>query len=236
MKPVLTCRHALFLDLDGTLLDLAPTPADVVVPDDLDALLTGLMAGRGGALAILSGRTLPDIDAVVGSRFPAGAEHGFLLRDSDGAITRPAAGTANRPGWRSALQQAAIAMPGVTIELKIHTLVAHFRAAPERGPELRAMIEAMIAGDPSVELLEAHMAWEIRPKGVSKGTALDWFMRRKPFADRIPVFIGDDITDESAIDMAREMGGIGLHVARDFGGRTAFVRGWLGEAVRDEAG
>lgn len=229
MKPALTHRHALFLDLDGTLLDLALTPADVEVPPGLGSLLTGLAAQRNGALAILSGRTLVDIDAVTGAILPAGAEHGFLLRDATGTITRPVAQSANRPEWRAALEQAALAMPGVAIELKTYTLVAHFRQAPERGPELRAMIEAMITGDPSVELLGAHMAWEIRPKGAGKGSALHWFMRHRPFADKIPVFVGDDVTDEAAIDAAKALGGIGLHVARDFGGETKTVRAWLNE-------
>lgn len=231
MKPALTHRHALFLDLDGTLLDLAPTPAQVVAPPGLDTLLTGLAAQRDGALAILSGRTLADIDAVTGTILPAGAEHGFLLRDATGTITRPIAESANRPAWRAALEQAALTMQGVAIELKTYTLVAHFRQAPERGPELRAAIEAMIAGDPSVELLGAHMAWEIRPKGADKGSALRWFMRRKPFAGKVPVFVGDDVTDEAAIEAAAALGGIGLHVARDFGGETRAVRAWL-EAAR----
>ncbi len=231
MKPALTHHHALFLDLDGTLLDLAPTPADVVVPPGLGTLLTDLAAQRNGALAILSGRTLADIDAVTGTTLPAGAEHGYLLRDATGTITRPIEHSANRPAWRAALQKAALTMPGVAIELKTYTLVAHFRQAPERGPELRTMIETMIAGDPSVELLGAHMAWEIRPKGADKGSALRWFMGRKPFAGKTPVFVGDDVTDEAAIEAATALGGLGLHVARDFGGETRAVRAWL-EAAR----
>lgn len=227
MQPVLTPQHALFLDLDGTLLDFAPTPAEVVVPAGLPAMLTALSAQRDHALAILSGRTLTDIDGVVTGMLPAGAEHGFVLRDADGVIYRPVATTANRPEWLAALEQAAARMPGVNIEVKTYTLVAHFRRAPEHGPALRSLIEGLAAADPAVEILPANMAWEIRPIGAGKGFALDWFMARAPFAGKIPVFVGDDTTDEAAITAARAHGGIGLHVHRDFDGTTASVRTWL---------
>ncbi|MDD4934791.1 MAG: trehalose-phosphatase [Acidiphilium sp.] len=231
MSPFITPAHALFLDLDGTLLDFAPTPAEVVVPLGLPATLTGLAAQRGDALAILSGRTLADIDAVTGFKLPAGAEHGYLLRDASGTIHRPIDATANRSAWRGALHDAAHTMPGVTIEEKTCTLVAHFRQAPQYGPDLRGVLERLIADAPEIELLAANMAWEIRPKGAGKGRALAWFMQHPPFAGKIPIFVGDDTTDEAAIDAATALGGVGLHVHRDFGGTTAAVRAWLADAL-----
>ncbi|MGC9270629.1 trehalose-phosphatase [Acidiphilium sp.] len=227
----MTRDHALFLDLDGTLLDFAATPAEVVVPRDLPRLMADLAAGRDGALAVLSGRTLADIDAVTGSPLPAGAEHGFVCRDPVGAIHHPIETTANRPAWRQALCEAAATMPGVVIEEKQFTLVAHFRRAPVYGPALHALIDRLIADDPDVEILAAAMAWEIRPTGVDKGGALRWFMGRPPFAGRSPVFVGDDTTDEAAIAAARALGGVGLHVHRDFAGSTSAVRIWLARAV-----
>jgi len=231
MLPDLTSGHALFLDMDGTLLDFAPTPAQVVVPRDLPALLADLAAQRDGALAILSGRTMADIDRVTGTRLPAGAEHGFLCRDASGIVHQPITTSANRPTWRAALHDAAARMQGVAIEEKTYTLVAHFRRAPEHGPALRALIEDLIAGQPGIEILPANMAWEIRPAGAGKGRALKWFMGQAPFAGRVPVFVGDDTTDEAAIEAANALGGIGLHVHRDFDGTTASVRAWLARAV-----
>ncbi|HQT60476.1 MAG TPA: trehalose-phosphatase [Acidiphilium sp.] len=231
MQPILTRDHALFLDLDGTLLEFAPTAEEVAVPEGLASMLRGLAAQRDGALAILSGRSLAQIDAVTGAPFPAGAEHGFVLRDAAGVIHHPLHETANRAAWRAALEAAAAAHPGVRIEAKSASLVAHFRAAPAAGTALREMIGAMIAASPEVELLAANMAWEIRPRGAGKGRALEWFMARPPFAGRVPVFVGDDVTDEEAIAAAAAQGGHGLHVHRDFGGRPGAVLAWLGSAL-----
>ena len=231
MGPKLTRDHALFLDLDGTLLEFAPTAEEVAVPAGLGAMLRGLAAQRDGALAILSGRSLAQIDAVTAAPFPAGAEHGFVLRDAAGRIHHPVRQTANRAAWRAALEAAAAAHPGVRIEAKSASLVAHYRASPEAGPALGAMIGAMIAEAPEVERLAANMAWEIRPRGAGKGRALEWFMTRPPFAGRVPVFVGDDVTDEEAIAAAAALGGHGLHVHRDFDGTPAAVLAWLGSAL-----
>jgi trehalose 6-phosphate phosphatase len=97
------------------------------------------------------------------------------------------------------------------------------------------MIETMIAEVPGTELLAAHMAWEIRPRGAGKGQALRWFMEQPPFAGRKPFFVGDDITDEEAIEAANALGGTGLHVAQDFQGSTAAVRAYLAQFSVDAA-
>lgn len=227
----LSSDHALFLDLDGTLLDFAPTPAEIQIPDGLTRLLRDLAVQRGGALAILSGRTLADIDAVTGIHFPAGAEHGSLIRDAEDTIQYPVGASANRPEWLAPLNEAAQSMPGVMIEEKMSSLVAHFRRAPDCGPRLRELVDRLIADAPDIEVLPASMAWEIRPRGAGKGRALEWFMQRAPFAGRIPVFVGDDTTDEEAIAAANALGGVGLHVHRDFDGTTGAVIAWL-EAAR----
>jgi len=237
MLPSLNDRHALFLDLDGTLIDLAETPDAVRVPDELPNLLESLAARRGKALAILSGRRLDDVDRLTGRSFPAGAEHGVIRRDADGTIHVLDAPSAIRPEWQAALEASALEWPGTLIEPKQRGLVAHYRRNPAAGPALERVIHEMLDGADGVELLPAHMAWEIRPRGADKGAALDWFMTRPPFAGRIPVFIGDDVTDEVAIDAARKLGGIGLHVARDFGGPEGgpdAVRAWLRRSLTTE--
>ena len=236
MLPKITDRHALFLDLDGTLLDFAASPAEVETPPCLPSLLANLAAQRDGALAILSGRTLDDIDRAIppgddGAVLPAGAEHGMILREPDGTVHRRDLASANRPSWRSALEDAVKKFGGGWIEVKSRSLVAHFRAAPALGPTLRTLIDELVGDDETVEVLPAHMAWEIRPRGAGKGHALEWFMERTPFRGRIPVFVGDDVTDEDAIVKAREMGGAGLRVDVAFG-TAGDVRDWLAEAAK----
>lgn len=234
MKPDLSFGYAIFLDIDGTLVDLAPTPADIRVAAELPSMLRRLAEQCGGALAILSGRKLADIDAITRDRFPAGAEHGIVLRDGEGRLHQTLADVPEMSLWRRQLEVVARQMPGVLIEPKQHTVVAHYRLAPDSGPVLRDMMETMIAEVPGTELLPAHMAWEIRPHGVGKGQALRWFMERPPFAGRKPFFVGDDVTDEDAIKAANSLGGTGLHVARDFHGSTAEVRAFLAQSLVEE--
>ncbi len=219
---------ALFLDIDGTLLDIAARPELVVIPPGLPALLTRLREDRGGALAIISGRPLADIDRFFPNSLPAAAEHGAILRDAGGTIHELSRRPAAFAHWLATLKAAALQMPGVLIEEKKVSLVIHYRQAPECGERLRALAERLIAdAGPDVALLKAHMAFELRPRGSGKDTALAWFMAHPPFTGRAPVFIGDDVTDEPAIALANECGGMGLHVARDFAGSPQAVRDWL---------
>jgi trehalose 6-phosphate phosphatase len=219
---------AFFLDIDGTLLDIAQRPELVVIPPGLPALLARLGKDRGGALAIVSGRPLADIDFFFPGSLPAAAEHGAILRDAAGTIRELAARPAAFPHWRDTLQAAALKLPGVLIEEKKVSLVIHYRQAPDCGEKLRVLAEGLIAeAGPDVALLKAHMAFELRPRGSGKDSAVSWFMAHPPFAGRKPVFIGDDVTDEPAIALANELGGMGLHVARDFAGSPQAVRDWL---------
>jgi trehalose 6-phosphate phosphatase len=230
MIPVLNAHNALFLDIDGTLIDLAQTPDGVVVPEGLPALLRRLQTGLGGALAILSGRKLADIDRLLGA-FPCAAEHGVLVRQESGGVAVP---TVQRPAlyehWLRVFNRYAEAMPGILVEEKEFSLVLHYRRAPEHEEELRALAEKLVAESDDAVLLPAHCAFELKARGGNKGDALAGFMTIAPFAGRKPVFIGDDTTDEPAISMANELGGRGLHVKHDFGGETANVRAWLAAA------
>jgi trehalose 6-phosphate phosphatase len=225
--PKLTPRHALFLDLDGTVIDIAVTPDAVIIPPGLPETLTRLQKNLGGALAILSGRKLADIDRLAGKNLACAAEHGAILRDAAGAVTRTTSRPAAYESWLKTLNQYAAAMPGIMIEEKDISLVIHYRRVPEHEAELRRLAEQLVgAGDDAV-LLPAHCAFELKPRGGNKGDALATFMAQEPFAGRPPIFIGDDVTDEPAIRKANELGGAGLHVARDFGGSPAAVRAWL---------
>ena len=227
MLPALNPNSALFLDIDGTLIDIAATPQAVEVPLALPGQLRQTQAKLGGALAILSGRKLADIDRLLGPGLPCAAEHGAMLRDASGNLTQKVQRLAAYDKWLHTLQDEIQDMPGVLIEEKQFSLVVHYRQARQFEAELSQLVDHLIGGSDDAVLMLAHCAFELKPRGGSKAEALDWFMRQQPFAGRIPVFIGDDITDEPAIEKAIELGGIGLHVARDFAGRTQAVRDWV---------
>jgi trehalose 6-phosphate phosphatase len=225
--PKLTPNHALFLDLDGTVIDIAVTPDAVIIPPGLPETLTRLQHALGGALAILSGRKLADIDRLAGKNLACAAEHGAILRDAAGNITRTTSRPAAYESWLKTLNQYAAAMPGIMIEEKDISLVIHYRRVPEHEAELRRLAEQLVSASEDAVLLPAHCAFELKPSGGNKGDALAIFMAQPPFAGRPPIFIGDDVTDEPAIRKAIDLGGAGLHVARDFGGNPAAVRAWL---------
>jgi len=227
MLPALNPHSALFLDIDGTLIDLAATPQSVEVPIALPAELRQIQAKLNGALAILSGRKLADIDHLLGPGLPCAAEHGATLRDAAGNLTQKVQRLAAYDKWLKILQAEIIEMPGVLIEEKEYSLVVHYRRAPQFEAELSQLVDHLIGGSDDAILMLAHCAFELKPRGGDKADALAWFMQQPPFAGRIPVFIGDDITDEPAIEKATKLGGIGLHVARDFGGKTQAVRDWI---------
>jgi len=222
---------ALLLDIDGTLLEFAPTPESVVVPPDLQATLRRLKGALGGALAVVSGRPIEQIDALLGDGPHAVAgEHGGALRHAPGEpVLRP-----DRPGlpsgWLAQADALADAHPGALVERKQRGFVLHYRLAPRAGPALREAALALIAADAGFQMLEAAMAWEVRPVGIDKGVAVQALMARAPFAGRRPIFIGDDVTDEDGIRAAEALGGTGLLVAPAFGSVTA-VRDWLGRSA-----
>jgi trehalose 6-phosphate phosphatase len=222
---------ALLLDLDGTLLDLAPTPDSVVVPPGLTEALRTIRDQLGGALAVISGREIETIDALLGDAPHAVAgEHGGAVRPGPGApIERPDLKTPPR-SWldRGAMLKAA--HPGSRFEAKPRGFGLHFRLAPEAGPAIHAELAGLVADSEDFWLLSGHMMWEVRPRGVDKGHAVTRLMGHAPFLGRVPVFIGDDVTDEDGMRVARAMGGAGLQV-QDVFGDAAGVRAWLRETA-----
>ncbi len=233
--PALTRDCALFLDIDGTLLDFSASPDGVLVPPGLPITLHRLKDWLEGALALLSGRRMTDIEALFGPGLAAGAEHGALLRHADGTLIAEARPAPALTELIKPLRAAVAARPGTLLEEKRFGVALHWRAAPAMAPELTALAQELVAPHPGLMLLPAHQALEIRMRGTDKGAALEIFMGLAPFAGRRPVFVGDDVTDEPAIARAKEMGGLGLHVARDFGGATKSVRTWLAAGLKGEA-
>jgi len=232
MPPALSPENALFLDVDGTLIGLAATPDSVIVPPNLHDLLRALKTRQGGALAILSGRPLADIDRLCGAGLPLAAEHGAVLRGPAGQITSPVTRPKALTAIAGTLRAHIANLAGVLLEDKKFGLALHWRGAPERAAELTALLQELAAPHPELTLQKAHEALEIRAAGPDKGKALEFFMRESPFAGRKPVFVGDDVTDEPAIEAANRLGGLGMHVARDFDGGPSSVRAWLAGAIR----
>jgi trehalose 6-phosphate phosphatase len=227
--PDLDRKSALFLDLDGTLLEIAATPELVVVPPALPSLLGHLHHQLEGAVAIVSGRPLGQIDQLLAPfRASAAGEHGVTVRFADGTVEEMPVGVAVPEDWRAALDQAAERWPGVRIEAKPHGLTVHYRLAPEREAEVWELVRAVVPADnPWFRLIPAREAVEIGRRSASKGDAVERLMAHAPFHGRKPIFIGDDFTDEAGMSMARRLGGVGLRVAEAFGGDPAQVRAWL---------
>jgi trehalose 6-phosphate phosphatase len=222
---------ALFLDFDGTLIEIAETPDAVIVPPELPGLLTRLSCALGGGLAIVSGRPLPDIDKLLAPFAVIGAgEHGAYLRFAHGAKLEIPSRVSVPEKWRLDLMTAASHWPGVLVENKPHGVTIHYRLSPEREPAVLAFLQTLIPADhPAFRLIPARMAIEIGARGTSKGTAVESFMRRAPFKGRRPFFVGDDFTDEAGMEVARQFGGVGLQVAESFEGQPKLVRAWLQE-------
>jgi trehalose 6-phosphate phosphatase len=232
--PDIGSHWALFLDLDGTLLDLAPTPSSVSVPDGLVDSLEHLRRRLGGALAIVSGRPLADIDRLLAPLLlPVAGNHGATARLPDGTHHSLAPVSALPPDWLTRAQAACAQWAGTIVEPKPYSLALHFRLAPEYRDDALGLLRTFAAERPEdYEILPAHFAFELRPRHASKGLAIERLMELAPFHGRLPVFVGDDVTDESGRAAARRLGGMGLDVALSFGGSAARVRQWLAAAAR----
>lgn len=237
LKPETSAVHApapnpdwaLFLDIDGTLLDIAPTPADVHVPETLIRTLSRASAWLGGALAIVSGRPFAQIDKLFSPlRLPGGAGHGAYIRKPGGQIEAASATLAVPDGWKTLLRNAVKLWPGVAVEDKAHCVAVHYRAAPDHKKDVEDIVTRLAAQDKKTfEVLPARMAFEIRNRALTKAVIVRSLMAQAPFKGRIPVFVGDDVTDHDGFRAAEEKGGIALDVGIAFDGRPAAVRAWL---------
>ncbi len=221
-------RAALMLDLDGTLLDIAPTPDSVRVAPGLPAALLVLRNALGGALAVVTGRPIAQVDGLLpGIPYAVAGEHGGAIRHAPGAAVARAALPSPPVEWVIEAARIVDAHPGALLEQKQRGFVLHFRADPSLGPALRTAVERLIAPQADLfQLMPALMAWEIRPRGADKGVAVHALGADGPFFGRLPIFIGDDVTDEEGMDAARGLGGAGLQVD-DWFGTPDGVRAWI---------
>lgn len=202
---------ALFFDFDGTLADLAPQPEAVRVADDLVPLLRQLFSRVDGALAIVSGRRLGDLDEFLHPlELPSAAEHGAQRRLANGqvlSITPPDLQHAITAASALAAQHA-----GLRVEIKNAAVALHYRHAPELQSLCLQVMAKAVAASSGVELLRGKYVFEIKPAGVSKGTAIAAYMQAAPFAGRVPLFAGDDVTDEAGFAAVQSLGGAGIKV------------------------
>ena len=223
-------RTALLLDLDGTLIDIAPTPDSVVIPPGLTDTLRALQAALDGALAIVTGRSIDVLDGFLGGAFAAAGEHGGALRHAPGATLERPDLPSPPESWLVVSEQLVAAHPGTLLERKARGFALHFRLAPHAGPVFHTALRAMLPEASGFQLLAGSMIWEVRPLGADKGSAVTALMARPPFLGRLPLFIGDDVTDEDGMRVARDMGGEGLRVEPIFGSPSG-VRAWLARAA-----
>lgn len=208
---------ALLFDVDGTLIDIGPSPFEVHVPDTLIATLGRLFVLTGGALALVSGRPVRDLDRLFAPlMLPAIGGHGAETRLRDGAKVVRTDDLSD--DLRRRLIEAAEPGSGVEYEDKGYSVALHYRKAPKHAERLRKHIAAARAEFAAVptELLLGKAMFEVKRPGIDKGAAVRDLMREPPFAGRTPVFAGDDVTDESVFKILSEIGGKGFAVHRHF--------------------
>ncbi|HZO01834.1 MAG TPA: trehalose-phosphatase [Burkholderiales bacterium] len=241
--PPFRADWAFFLDLDGTLLDIAETPEDVDPGPEEILLLRRLAAAAGGALALISGRSLARIDQLFSPLvLPAAGQHGAEWRDAQGKrhrhrfpvqSLRPAAG-----GIRSF----AARHRGLVFEDKGASMALHYRLAPQLAAAAKkAVAEAALPLGDTVEVQGGKMVVELKPAGCDKGRAIESFMREPPFAGRVPVFLGDDVTDEYGFRVVNRLDGHSVKVGEGPSAARwrledpAAARAWLGAWI-EQAG
>lgn len=235
--PPIPEHAAIFLDIDGTLVRLAERPDAVRIDAGLLALLGRLREATGGALALISGRSIADIDSLFApARFAIAGQHGAERRSADASLHfhAPLASRLREPA--EALRRLVREHPGLLLEEKGASLALHYRGAPSLAALAeREVRQAVVALGDDFELQAGKLVFEAKPSGKDKGTAIAEFMAEAPFAGRSPVFVGDDLTDELGFDLVNRIGGETVKVgpgptrARWRLGNADDVRRWLAD-------
>jgi trehalose 6-phosphate phosphatase len=232
-EPTTLDRHAigLFLDVDGTILDLAPTPDAVEVPDALLSELAGVERRLNGALALVSGRPIEELDRLFEPlRLRASGVHGGEIRYAPGESEKSlAAHRLPNDAWMR-LSHLLEQFPGAFAENKGVSFAVHYNLAEVSGDEVREALQRFMRqySELPLELIGGRFVYEIKLAGFDKGKAIEHFMARPPFAGRQPIFIADDRVDRPGFEKALALGGLALSV----GARLPDVSGWF-ESPRD---
>ena len=239
--PVPRADWAYFFDIDGTLVALADSPTGVRLDHDLRRLIERLHRAAGGAVALISGRSIADIDTLFpGIALPAAGQHGIERRDASGRVSRHAFPSQRLEIAHQRLEAATARHPKLLLEHKGLSLALHYRRAPQLGGFAHRLVGAALAQMGTEYCLQTgKRVVEMKPAGKDKGVAVREFMEEQPFHGRIPVFVGDDVTDEYGFATVNRLHG---HSVKVGSGRTAArwrlkdvraVRAWLERGIAD---
>jgi trehalose 6-phosphate phosphatase len=226
---------AYFFDIDGTLVDIAPSPGEIVLERELQSLIRALYDATGGALALISGRAICDVDSIFGDvNLPVAGQHGLERRSRTGKITRHHLVSEKLDFARARIAQAIATHPELLLEDKGLSLALHYRSAPKLASYAhRTMRSVAAAMGEEYALQSGKRVVELKPSGKDKGGAVREFMLEAPFNGRTPVFVGDDVTDEHGFAVVNSLDGYSIKVG---GGPTVAtwrlpdvpaVRAWL---------
>jgi trehalose 6-phosphate phosphatase len=209
--PLDSLRHALFLDFDGSLVEFALTPDRIVVLPETIALLASASKSLQGALAIVSGRQISDIDRHLAPlRLPVSGVHGLEFRNTGETMKVTISGELQRA--RRRLSSHIGADDPIFMEDKGGALVLHYRAHPDQRTRAEALAREAVVGLDTLSVIGGHSIFEIRQRDITKADAVDRFMAIPPFGGRTPVFVGDDLTDEDGMRAAANRGGFGVRI------------------------
>ncbi|HYR34942.1 MAG TPA: trehalose-phosphatase [Burkholderiales bacterium] len=241
--PPFNSNWAFFLDIDGTLLEIAATPKAVHTAKADCRLVAALYDKAGGALALVSGRSLATIDELFSPmRLPAAGQHGVERRDARGRVRQASFSAELLARAAEPIRDFAKRHAGLVFEHKGYSMALHYRLAPHLAGAAHAVVrEAARAVGDGVEVQRGKMVAELKPVGHDKGGAIEAFMKEKPFAGRVPVFLGDDLTDEHGFRVVERLGGHSIKVgpgptvARWRLPNPAAARTWLGEWLGERA-
>lgn len=230
---------AFFFDFDGTLVELAARPDAIHVPPPLPGLLDELHRLSQGAVAIVSGRAIADLDTYLQMpELPAAGLHGAERRDARGVMVRTGCADARLAHMERELTDLVQRNTGLLLESKGAALALHYRNAPEHEPVARDAVQRLVAAHADrYELQAGKMIYEIKPKGVDKGGALQAFLSEPPFIGRTPFFAGDDLTDEHGFAVVNARNGWSIKVgdgptaARARMASVDVLRAWLEQTV-----
>lgn len=235
--PLLSTKAALFLDFDGTLADIALHPDEVVVSEPLPQLLLALRERLAGAVAVVTGRRLAAVDAMIApARLAGSGLHGAELRADGHEEARLSADSGGAVPLARALAARFADDPRIYVEDKGAGVSLHYRRAPERAGECEEAMRALVPKE-HFDVTTGHLVVEARPRGADKGSALAALALLPPFVGRVPVFVGDDVTDEDGFRVAEGLGGYGVKVgpgptaARYRIARVGRVHEWLHESL-----
>ncbi|EOC1427955.1 trehalose-phosphatase [Cronobacter dublinensis] len=215
VPPVDRENLAFFFDLDGTLADIKPHPDQVFIPSEVRRLLQKLADMNDGALALISGRSMTELDQLAAPHhFPLAGVHGAERRDigdQHHVVTLPETLVAR---LHQQLESALATMPGTELEAKGMAFALHYRGAPEYEESVMALAQRIASEHKQLGLQPGKCVVELKPLGINKGAAIEAFMNEAPFAGRVPVFVGDDLTDEAGFYVVNQHNGISVKVGQ----------------------